>query len=133
MLIISTRRDTKKFDILTENENVALLVHDFATHADSPNDDYTEINSRPRYSITLNGEVREEEGELAEAYRAFHLQRNAEYSQFIVGDDIAVISVKLTSARVCDVNDIVRHFSRSADSPQWEEVTQPSSPSTRAT
>ena len=31
VMVISTQRKTKKFDILTENENVALLVHDFQT------------------------------------------------------------------------------------------------------
>ena len=32
VVVISTQRKTKKFDILTRNENVALLVHDFTTH-----------------------------------------------------------------------------------------------------
>ena len=32
VVVISTQRKTKKFDILTRNENVALLVHDFSTH-----------------------------------------------------------------------------------------------------
>tara|TARA_B110001452_G_C15195438_1_gene414953 strand:- start:723 stop:1454 length:732 start_codon:yes stop_codon:yes gene_type:complete len=136
VMIMSTQRNTKKYTILKENKHVALLVHGFESGHENDGDNYDDAK-KSRYSITLNGEVKEEKGELAEAYRAFHLQRNAEYSQFIVGDDIAVVSVKLTSARVCDVNDMVRHFSRGPDSPQWEEVTragsQPSSPSTRAT
>ena len=129
VLIISTRRDTKKFDILTENENVALLVHDFATHADSPNDDYTEINSRPRYSITLNGVVRVEQGELAERYRKVHLAQNASYAQFIVGDEIAIITVHLQRARVCDVNDRVAHFQRDQSGKAWAELSPPKPPS----
>jgi hypothetical protein len=32
VVVISTQRKTKKFDILTRNENVALLVHDFSAH-----------------------------------------------------------------------------------------------------
>ena len=104
VMIMSTQRNTKKYTILKENKNVALLVHGFESGRESDVENYNDTG-KSRYSITLNGEVKEEQGELAEAYRAFHLQRNSEYSQFIVGDDIAVISVKLTSARVCDVND----------------------------
>jgi len=120
VMIISTQRKTKKFDIITENTNVALLVHDFATHADDANADYSPIGNRPRYSITLNGHVRVEKGELAERYRAIHLARNEAYSQFIVGDDIAIITVHLQRARVCDVNDRVSHFKR--DGSTWSEL-----------
>ena len=58
VMVISTQRKTKKFDILTENTMVALLVHDFATHSDETNHNYSPVDSRPRYSITLNGRVR---------------------------------------------------------------------------
>jgi hypothetical protein len=154
VMVISTQRKTKKFDILTENENVALcvcwvpaatshalrhtaadrrmpgrLVHDFATHNDESNFDYELLNNRPRYSITLNGRVRVEEGELAERYRQIHLGSNAGYSQFIVGEDIAIITVHLQRARVCDVNDRVAHFTR--DGSTWQELPQPGSPSSR--
>lgn len=123
VMIMSTQRNTKKYTILKENKNVALLVHGFESGQEKDGDNYND-EAKSRYSITLNGEVKEEQGELAEAYRSFHLQRNSEYSQFIIGDDIAIVSVKLTSARVCDVNDMVRHFSRSSASPQWEETTR---------
>ena len=69
-----------------------------------------------KYSITLNGTVRVETGELAEKYRRIHLARNAKYKQFIVGPDIAIITVHLTRARICDVNDQVTHFSKSGSS-----------------
>ena len=122
VLVVSTQRKTRKFDILTENENVALLVHDFHTHDDEPNNDYSPTaQGRPRFSITLNGIVRVEEGEQAERYRQVHLQRNRAYSQFIVGDDIAIVTVHLTRARVCDVNDRVHHFARGA-SKEWNEL-----------
>ena len=83
-MVISTQRKTKKFDLITENENVALLVHDFNVHSDDDPD--SRQPDRPRYSITLNGRVCVEEGELAEHYRAIHLERNKKYSQFIVGE-----------------------------------------------
>ena len=107
------------------------LVHDFATHNDERNaveSDYSLVNGdRPRFSITLNGRVRVEEGALAERYRAIHLARNKSYSQFIVGPDIAIITVHLQRARVCDVNDRVAHFAKQGEG--WNEITQPSSPS----
>ena len=109
-------------------------MHDFATHNDERNaveNDYSLVNgSRPRFSITLNGRVRVEEGSLAERYRAIHLARNKAYSQFIVGPDIAIITVHLQRARVCDVNDRVAHFAKQSDGKSgWNEITQPSSPS----
>ena len=106
VMVISTQRKTKKFDILTENENVALLVHDFQTQREcaqrmplprrlrhtigtwapltprppprASSDDganYESLGTRAKYSITLNGTVRVESGELAERYRAIHLAR----------------------------------------------------------
>ena len=108
------------------------LVHDFATHNDERNaveSDYSLVNGdRPRFSITLNGRVRVEEGALAERYRAIHLARNKSYSQFIVGPDIAIITVHLQRARVCDVNDRVAHFARNNGSAKWDELPPPDSP-----
>lgn len=122
VMVISTQRKTKKYDILTENENVALLVHDFSTHSAEPNHDYAPTEGgKPRYSITLNGTVVVEEGEMAERYRQLHLSRNRAYAQFIVGDDIAIITVHLTRARVCDVNDRVQHFAREP-SKEWAQL-----------
>ena len=106
------------------------LVHDFATHVDEVNHDYSSVGGRPKYSITLNGRVRVEEGALAERYRKVHLAHNPAYSQFIVGEDIAIITVHLQRARVCDVNDRVHHFARQDGAKRWADVTDspPSSP-----
>ena len=126
VMIISTRRDTKKFEIITMNRSVALLVHDFEGSDDADASNYEQIRGRTRYSITLNGTVKVQSGELAERYRAIHLASNPSYSQFIVGEDIAIVTVNLERARVCDVNDRVQHFERSEGSlhgVQWTEVT----------
>ena len=50
--------------------------------------------------------------------------RGRTYEQFIVGDDIAIITVTLTAARVCDVNDSVRHWSKADGLVQWTETTK---------
>jgi len=127
VLIISTQRKTKKFEIITGNKNVALLVHDFEASAGSDASNYLQMEGKTRYSITLNGVVKVQEDELAEAYRQIHLAANHAYKQFIVGDDIAIITVHLTRARVCDVNDRVTHFERSASrrakEDAWMEVS----------
>ena len=128
VMIISTRRDTKKFQLITCNTSVALLVHEFETDADSAGRNYEAIGERTRFSITLNGQVRVQEGYMAECYRKIHLASNPNYSQFIVGDEVAIITVHLDSARVCDINDRVSHFARQDKS--WKDVThEPSSPS----
>lgn len=127
VMIISTRRNTKKYDIITRNQNVALLVHDFDTNASADVSNYLQMEGQSRYSITLNGKVQVHTGELAERYREIHLAYNRSYSQFIVGEDIAIITVNLERARVCDVNDRVRHFERAdagaGGSPAWTDVT----------
>uniref|UniRef100_A0A7S2IJN9 Pyridoxamine 5'-phosphate oxidase N-terminal domain-containing protein n=1 Tax=Haptolina brevifila TaxID=156173 RepID=A0A7S2IJN9_9EUKA len=123
VMIISTRRNTKKFQLITCNTNVALLVHQFDTETEKDGNNYDTLGSgRTRCSITLNGRVRVQEGEMAEHYRRIHLAANREYSQFIVGDDIAIVTVHLDTARVCDINDRVAHFTRHECS--WKDVTK---------
>jgi len=48
-----------------------------------------------------------EEGERSARYRAAHLKHNPDYPQFIVGDDIAMLCVNATSARICNIDDQV--------------------------
>ena len=99
---MSTNRHTKKFDMLQKQKGVALLVHDFAEQSSNSQGGLL-------YSITLNGSCRivEDDQAKAEAYRAAHLAQNQGYQQFIVGDDIAILCVDVTSARICDINDHV--------------------------
>jgi hypothetical protein len=97
VVILSTNRQTKKFDMLQQQKGVALLVHDFRQDADDG-----------VYSITLNGTCRiVTDVKKAEYYRAQHLQHNPDYPQFIVGKDIAILCVDVSSARICDINDHV--------------------------
>merc|ERR1739844_818709 len=65
------------------------------------------------HSITLNGicTILEDEKEKTEMYRAKHLQHNPDYPQFIVGSDISVLSIIITSARICNINDKVTKWS----------------------
>jgi len=99
VVIMSTNMKTKKFEMLQKQKGVALLVHDFQQ---SPS------GAKGMYSITLNGECRiVTEPVKREQYRTAHLDHNPDYPQFIVGDDIAILCIDLTSARICNINDQV--------------------------
>jgi len=103
VVILTTQRKTKKFNILQKQDGVALLIHDFSQQGDG---------SDGMYSITLNGRCEIlPEGEKAEKYRAAHLKNNKEYSQFILGDDIAVLVIFVTYARICNIHDQVTKWS----------------------
>lgn len=64
------------------------------------------------YSITLNGVARVQPagGAEAERYRAVHLRNNEAYAQFIEGPRIAVLTVHVTSARICNIADRVTYW-----------------------
>ena len=96
VVIMSTNRKTKKFDMLKKQKGIALLVHDFSPEGGGA------------YTITLNGKCRIiTEPSKEEQYRKYHLQHNPEYPQFIVGKDIAILCVHVTSARICNIHDQV--------------------------
>mmetsp|Transcript_60374 Transcript_60374/g.169255 ORF Transcript_60374/g.169255 Transcript_60374/m.169255 type:complete len:221 (+) Transcript_60374:62-724(+) len=99
VVIMSTNKKTKKFEMLQNQNGVALLVHDFGQDS----------GSAGLYSITLNGNCRIVERDVAKAehYRQMHLSHNPDYPQFIVGEDIAILCIDVTSARICDINDQV--------------------------
>lgn len=96
VIIMSTNRNTKKFDMLKKQRGVAVLVHDFGG------------SEGGEYSITLNGACSIiEDVAVMERYREAHLQHNPDYPQFIVGDNIAILCVDVRSARICNIADQV--------------------------
>jgi hypothetical protein len=54
-------------------------------------------------------------GNKAEHYRSAHLKHNPDYPQFIVGDDIAILCIHVTSARICNVYDQVTKWDAAAE------------------
>lgn len=102
LIIMTTRRDTQKLINLKNNPRVALLLHDFG-----------ETSREGTCSVTLYGRIRIlQKGSTEEqTYRDIHLRRNSNYKQFIVGDDIAVLIVCVRSARICNIQDRVTHWS----------------------
>lgn len=111
VVILSTQRKTKKYDMLLKQNGVALLVHDFPQF--SPQSSGSDNESGGVHSITLNGQcgILEDGSDKAEKYRQAHLKHNPEYPQFIVGEDIAVLCIIVTSARICNINDRVTKWS----------------------
>jgi len=107
VIILCTRRNTKKYFQLLNCKKVAILVHDFP-HIE------TENQHNQTFSITLNGIVSllEDTSPSSIKYRKIHLMKNPKYEQFIVGDDIAVIIVKIDCARICDIKDKVTYWNK---------------------
>jgi hypothetical protein len=100
VVIMSTNMQTKKYDMLTQQNGVALLIHDFGGGMGD--------GSNGQYSITLNGDCRiVTDTNKVDAYRQAHLTNNPDYPQFIVGENIAILCVDVTSARICNIDDQV--------------------------
>ena len=134
-IIMSTRRDTTKYRALLKNKRVAVLIHDFpaeerqraaaaSAKAAGHSGDYARA-----CSVALYGSVQVETGAAAERYRAMHLERNgAGQRQFIVGDNIGIITVLVDKARICNQADKVRIWDASApvvQSPSECDVDSP--------
>jgi hypothetical protein len=122
VVIMSTNKETKKFEMLQRQKGVALLVHDFYGGSGDGGSD-------GQYSITLNGECRiVTDPKKSEPYRQAHLKKNPDYPQFIIGDMIAILCVDVKSARICNIDDRVVKWdindaSESADCNTKENAT----------
>lgn len=112
VVIMTTNKNTKKFEMLKKQNGVAILIHDF------PQFDSDKKNDRKGvHSITLNGRcIIMEDGPKTESYRARHLEHNPDYPQFIIGPDIMVLCVAITSARICNIKDEVTKWSVNGNS-----------------
>ena len=109
VIIMSTNRHTKKYDMLKKQRGVAVLVHDFGG------------SEKGEYSITLNGACSIiQDVAVMERYRKAHLKHNPDYPQFIVGDDIAILCVDVRSARICNIADQVIQWNVADGQPKKE-------------
>jgi len=128
--VLATKRATKKFDAISANARVALLVHDFATlraqydgaagaagavgaagvagagGAAAP------AHGAGTVSVTIYGDAEiVPEGPRAERLRAFHASRSPSYAHFSAGEGVAMLAVRPRMARICDVQDRVQLWS----------------------
>ena len=109
---MSTRRNTTKFRAIQNIDDVTLLIHNFATdkvtqyNTSAASEDTKDYSNT--HSITLYGNVAILSGEDAENMRSKHLEKHGpNFSQFIIGDNIAVLSVEVNSAKICNIKDEV--------------------------
>eukprot|EP01082_Thalassiosira_pseudonana_P015090 g13567.t1 g13567 contig82:22434-23376(+) len=108
MIVMSTNKYTKKYEMLEKQSGVALLIHDFSEASAEGRGGDAKNHLTGEYSITLNGTCSViKDVALAEKYRAAHLKNNPDYPQFIVGNDIAMLRVDVAMARICNINDQV--------------------------
>eukprot|EP01038_Epipyxis_sp_PR26KG_P011010 gene11010-14787_t len=107
VIIVCTRRNTKKFNQILQNRKVAILIHDFPHLANSGDSSHGKS-----VSITLNGICKDcsPYTERAEKYRSLHLSNNPDYSQFISGPEIAVLAISIEKCRMCDLQDKVTYW-----------------------
>jgi len=135
VIIMTTRTDTKKYELLCSSPKVALLVHDFPSLRKEEEGEGGEgggeggsitaegegAGEGHTYAITLNGVASMQKGKEAERFRALHLENNAAYGQFIEGEKIAVFTVHVTSARICNVEDRVTYWDKHTAKAEEEE------------
>lgn len=115
VLVLSTRRATKKFRALTTTPAVAVLVHDYDGVRRGGADGAPAGGGTA--SVTLYGDaVVLAGGKEEDALRAAHLAANSAYAQFIEGDDIALFYLRPTLARICDIADRVTTWRPAASS-----------------
>ena len=105
IIIMTTRRNTTKYQAIQKLDLATLLIHDFPTDKAARAADKAYAKT---HSITLYGNVTILSGEDAEQMRSKHLLRHGDkYSQFIIGENIAVLQVDVTSAKLCNIKDEV--------------------------
>jgi hypothetical protein len=107
VLVMTTRRDTQKYEAILTNANVAVLLHDFdglrTSEIPSP-----EVHARGSLAVTVYGKAVLQDGEAAARMRQAHLLRNSGSAHFIADESTyAVFAVVPESMLCCDVYDKV--------------------------
>lgn len=90
ILIMTTRKNTKKYEQMVTNKQVAVLIHDF------PNLDIDKNKTDGNtVSITLNSVCSIiHNQDVAAKYRNIHLEKNPDYTQFIEGNEVIIIRIQ---------------------------------------
>lgn len=109
VIVMTTRRDTKKYALMENSDSVSLLIHDFPQVKETDDDS---ASFKRTLSLSIMGLIRIEGGPRAAKYRDIHLAKNEQYRHFIEGDDKAVITVKIVRCRMCNIQDQVTHWER---------------------
>lgn len=127
-IVMSTKRATKKFEALEKNPKVAVLVHDFeglkeqSSSSSSESSPVTDHYARGSYSVTLYGQVEVLSSEESDAdsdslrHRCLDSLLKAtgsRYLQFMQGPECALLLIRPTLARICNIADNVTTWAKS--------------------
>lgn len=96
-VILSSRRNSKKFKNIMINREVSLLIHN-----DNPGTALEDI-----ISVTINGKAYEEKDDKKDYYQKLHAKKHSDRHQFIIGDDIVILSVSIDKIHSSDIYDRV--------------------------
>lgn len=99
LIIISSRRDTTKVSHIRKNPDVAVLLYNLGTEGKMP------------VSCTIYGTATEVSSDRSHLYREKHYKKHAHMGKFIVGENISVITIRINSTSLSDVEDRVRSWS----------------------
>ncbi|TJX15183.1 pyridoxamine 5'-phosphate oxidase family protein [Tissierella creatinini] len=95
-IILSSRRNSKKFENILSNREVSLLIHN-----DNPGTPLEDI-----VSVTINGKAYEEDAQ-RDYYQKLHTTKHNNRHQFIIGDEIAILLVSIDKIHTSDIHDQV--------------------------
>jgi len=94
-LIISTRKNTRKYQNLQQNPAVACLFH------------YRAPELEQDQSLLVLGEAREIAGDQIEFYRNIHTRKHPGRQPFLFGPDVAILTIGIVSLILADAQDQV--------------------------
>ncbi len=120
MLLVTTPKDTKKFQNLQKNDKVSILIHDWVTSASPAGGDVlkllqsinqTEVGD---LSITLDGRavkyLLDNKSEEYTFFKDLHLKKNPDAKAFVEGDNVALILIQIEESKVSDSHNNVENF-----------------------
>ena len=119
-VVLTSKRDTQKFQNIEVNPNVSLLVHDWVTAksmAESAGTGLAQLlknlnqSEMSSLSATLTGTAKIiSDDKEADFFREKHLENNPVDAKCFIKGDTVVILVKIESATVADVQNHVRTY-----------------------
>ncbi|KAL2313075.1 Pyridoxamine 5''-phosphate oxidase [Schizosaccharomyces pombe] len=131
-IILSTGENSKKYFNISSNPRVSLLVHDWTTNRQETDPDASSLCTLlykmnqaqfSNTSVTLNGlaTVLPKNSKEEEFFREKHLNTNdkGNTKQYVEGEDMRIIKIKLESARICDqrLNNVQKWNARGDETP----------------
>ncbi|ANZ75953.1 BA75_02594T0 [Komagataella pastoris] len=120
VIILTTDKDTVKYNNMRANPSVSILVHDWVTKTNSIEAGANHLlsflknlnqNELVSTSATLAGKahILSDEKQI-EYYKKKHLENNPEGKVFIDGDNVAIVLVQVLSSKVADTENNVSEY-----------------------